>query len=134
MATQDLAERSSELVLTQPREGGLSPIQTPRPHKAGGTPALPVKTRPSTTTAQMPMMRCGFVPARMPRILPSQIADVDSSFAQLQLALATYPRVGVEGTDEDLADAPLDDSRGARELGIIPGSARLQSREQRCPG
>src|SRR5439155_11797161 len=32
-------------------------------------------TRPSTTTAQIPMIRCGCVPARIPRILPSRMAS-----------------------------------------------------------
>src|SRR3954447_17970074 len=37
------------------------------------------KTRPSTTTAQIPMKRCGCVPARMPRIFPSRITARTSS-------------------------------------------------------
>ena len=37
------------------------------------------KTRPRTTTAQIPMTRCGAVPARMPRILPSWMRATSSS-------------------------------------------------------
>ncbi len=33
------------------------------------------KTRPSTTTAQMPMKRCGSVPARIASIFSSSMAD-----------------------------------------------------------
>src|SRR5436309_6194434 len=55
------------------------------------------KTRPSTTTAQMPMKRCGAVPARMASILPSRMAARTSrSNSRLVMTLDRQPTAARE--------------------------------------
>lgn len=59
--------------------------------------------------------------------------DLNAAVAQAQFATASYVIVRVKSSDEDFPDAPLYYSFGARNLRMIPRSARLQGGEERCP-